>query len=107
MFENSLIDFPDSLKYIVWKFRTVNHELPIETGRYTRIPRNEKVCKMCNGGQLRDEFHFCFECPALKELRIRFLPANIYKRPNVINFGSILNIKNTITLVNLAKFIKC
>ena len=66
MFENSLIDLPGSLKYIVWKFRTVNHKLPIETGRYTRIPRNERVCKMCNGGQLGDEFHFCFECPALK-----------------------------------------
>ena len=62
---------------------------------------------MCNGGQLGDEFHFCLECPALKELRIRFSPANIYKRRNVINFERILNIKNTITLVNLAKFIKC
>ena len=64
------------------------------------------VCEMCNSGQLGDEFHFCLECPALKELRNKFLPANIYKRPNVINFGRILNIKNKITLVNLSKFIK-
>ena len=61
---------------------------------------------MCNSGQLGDEFYFCLECPALKELRNKFLPANIYKRPNVINFGRILNIKNKITLVNVAKFIK-
>ena len=61
---------------------------------------------MCNSGQLGDEFHFCLECPALKELRNTFLPANIYKTPNVINFGRILNIKNTITLVNVAKFNK-
>ena len=42
--------------------------------------------KMCNSGQLGDEFHICLECPALKELRNKFLSANIYKRPNVINF---------------------
>ena len=105
-FENYLIDLPDSWKYIVCKYRTVNHKLPIETGRYTRIPRKERVCKMCNSGQLGGEFHFCLECPALKQVRIQFLPANIYKRPNVINFGRILNIKNKIALVNVAKFIK-
>ena len=33
MFENGLIDLPDALKYIVCKFRTVNHKLPIETSR--------------------------------------------------------------------------
>ena len=66
MFENYLIDLPELLKYIVCKFRTVNHKLPIEAGRYTRIPRNERVCKMCNSGQLEDEFHVCLECPALK-----------------------------------------
>ena len=62
---------------------------------------------MCNSGQLGDEFHFCLECPALKELRNKFLPANISKRSNIINFRRIFNIKNTITLVNVAKFIKC
>ena len=61
---------------------------------------------MCNSGQLGDEFHFCLECPALKNSRNKFLPANIYKRQNVINFGRILNIKNKITLVNVSKFIK-
>ena len=73
MFENYLIDLPDALKYIVCKFSTVNHNLPIETGRYTRIQKNERVCKMCNSGQLGgDEFHFCLECLALIELRIQF-----------------------------------
>ena len=67
-----LIDLPDALKYIVCTFRTVNHKLPIETGRYTRIPRNERVCKMCNSGQLGDEYHFSLEYPALKELRNKF-----------------------------------
>ena len=61
---------------------------------------------MCNSGQLGDEFHFCLACPALKELRNKFLPAINYKRTNVINFGRIPHIKNKITLVNVAKLIK-
>ena len=47
----------------------------------------------CNSGQLVDEFHFCMECRANI-----FLPANICKRPNVINLGHILNMENKITL---------
>ena len=107
MFENYLTDLPDALKYILCKFRTVSYKLPKETGRYTRISRNQRVRKMHNCGQLGDEFYFCLECPALTELRIKFLPTNIYWRPNVINFGQILNIKNKITLVNVVKFIEC
>ena len=62
---------------------------------------------MCNKCQLGVEFHFCFECPALKKLGIIFLPSNIYKRPNCISFGRILSIGNKITLVNVAEFIEC
>ena len=74
MFENYLTDFHDALKYIVCKFRTGNHKLPIETGRYTRIQRNERIC---NSGQLGDKFNFYMECPALKELGKKFLLENI------------------------------
>ena len=58
----------DALEYVVCKFRAVNHKLPIETGRYTRILRNEGSGRMCNIGQLGggDEFHLCMEYPALK-----------------------------------------
>ena len=105
--ETILIDLTDALKYIVCKFRTVNHKLPIETGRYTRIPRNQRTCKMYNSGQLGDEFSFCLECPALEDLRITFYTQIFIIDQNVINYGRIGNIKNTITLVNVAKFIKC
>ena len=44
MFENYLTYLPDALKYIVCKFSNANQKLPIETGRYSRIPRNDRVC---------------------------------------------------------------
>ena len=83
MFKNYLKYFPDALKYIICAFRT--HTLPIETGHYTRIPRNERSCKICGSGQLEDEFHFCMECPPLNEFRIKFLPVNLRKQSTAIN----------------------
>ena len=29
-------------------FRTYNHHLPIESGRWVNITRNERICNYCN-----------------------------------------------------------
>ena len=42
------------------KFRLGSHKLRIETGRWSRIPRNERTCSTCN--ELADEFHLLYEC---------------------------------------------
>jgi hypothetical protein len=30
----------------------------IDTGRYTNIPRNERICKNCANQEIEDETHF-------------------------------------------------
>jgi hypothetical protein len=35
----------------------------IETGRYTKIPRNERICKNCTNQEIEDETHFLTKCP--------------------------------------------
>ena len=42
----------------VIKFRLGSHHLPIETGRWSRKPRNERVCTNC--GVLGDEDHVLY-----------------------------------------------
>ena len=42
------------------KFRTGNHRLPIETGRYKKIPIEKRKCRFCN--TVGDEFHYVLEC---------------------------------------------
>ena len=39
------------------KFRTCNHKLPIEVGRYTNTPRINRICIFCNNNTLCGEFH--------------------------------------------------
>jgi hypothetical protein len=40
------------------KFRTNNTKLPIETGRWNNIARENRKCQLCQENQIGDEFHF-------------------------------------------------
>ena len=40
------------------KMRISCHFLPIESGRYKKIPRVEKLCHLCNRSEIGDEFHY-------------------------------------------------
>ena len=42
----------------VTKMRISCHLLPIESGRYKRIPRVERLCPLCNRSEIGDEFHY-------------------------------------------------
>ena len=42
---------------MITKFRCSNCKLPIETGRWSMTPREERICHLCNVG-LGTEFHF-------------------------------------------------
>jgi hypothetical protein len=46
------------------KFRTTNHKLPVENGRWKNIARENRICPLCNNGEIGeigDEFHYLFE----------------------------------------------
>ena len=53
----------DYYRYIITRWRLSNHDLKIETGRYTRpkTPRNERKCILCD--TIEDEYHVIFSCP--------------------------------------------
>ncbi len=53
------LNFPDSkARRLICKFRISDHPLAIETGRYSNIPRNMRLCNTCN--LIDDEYHFSF-----------------------------------------------
>jgi hypothetical protein len=54
---------------------TTNHKLPIEKGRWSNIPRENRYCELCQKKQIADEYHYIFECTNLSEKRTY----NIYK----------------------------
>ena len=57
-----------------YKFRTSNHSLYIETGRYYNpvIPRGRLLCKFCSANETEDELHFLLKCNLYNDLRQLF-----------------------------------
>ena len=87
------------------KLRLSSHQLNIETGRHRNIERLERKCKICNLGDLEDEYHFTLVCRAYGDLRKQYLPKFYYDKPSVFKFISLLNSTKLKILNNLALYI--
>ena len=85
------------------RFRTRNHRLPIEVGRWSGIPRNQRLCSFCN--ELGDEFHYLMSCKHFESERKKYVKRYYYVHPNIIKFDQLMNMKKTVDLKNLCRFI--
>ena len=88
------------------KFRTGNHELPVEVGRWNNVELTDGKCPLCHTPNIGDEFHYLLECSFFLTDRQSLLDRYFYKRPNIIKFKELLTIKNELKLIRLAKFVK-
>ena len=104
-FERYLIDIPHHLMKYLLRFRTNNHRLPIESGRWTKTNINERTCTLCNSN-IGDEYHYLLECKSLDNERKQLIPTKYLNRYNTIQFDHILNTKSKNEQINLCKFLK-
>ena len=87
------------------KFRTTNHHLPVETGRWFNVPYNERLCELCNEAKIGDEYHYLLECSSLSNIRKNYLQRRYCTRPNIIKFNEIMSTCNIKKLKKLCIFI--
>ena len=73
---------PALLQYMI-KFRTNNHKLPIEVGRWLNNEIGERACNLCNNS-IGDEYHY---------IRKTLIPAKYAQRHNVNKFELLFNTK--------------
>ena len=74
---------PDSRRIAFTRLRLSSHRLRIETGRWTRTPREQRLC-VCDGS-IQDEIHALFHCARSEHIRDAF---NISEMPLVELFQS-------------------
>ena len=53
------------IRRMLTKLRGGTAELRVETGRWSRLQREERTCKQCTLGEMEDEVHFVLRCEAL------------------------------------------
>ena len=106
--ERYLIDIPWKYSRYILKLRLCNHKLSIETGRYSRIVRNQRICELCSMDLIGDEYHLFFECnnPTIVKLRHRFIPNLYTQNPSMYKFISLMKSIHKVSLgVRVGKFL--
>ena len=93
---------------LVTKFRTNNHTLVLERGRYSNMERHLRYCALCNANIIRGEFHLFLECNNndVSQYRTRFRrqytnTANMFGFANIMSSISI----HTSFVIKLAKYL--
>ena len=88
---------------ILTAFRTRNHRLPIELGRWSNIPISERKCHLCHmnvGG----EFHYLFDCNYFCEERNLHIKHYYRRSPNTLKMTELMNNSNASVLKQLTYF---
>ena len=90
----------------IFKLRTANHKLPIETGRWDGTPYEERKCPKCNRDEVGTEQHYIFRCDFFSDIRNKFI-ANQENHSNKDHyFNTIMNSTSKVELEKLAHFCK-
>lgn len=95
----------------ICRFRVSSHRLMIETGRYNKIPRNDRLCKKCSENKIEDEIHFLLKCPLLNDKRAEIINLSNFKSKHYKQLSDsdkliwILNNEDTDILNSVGKFL--
>ena len=87
--EPYLSTLPSSLAISLFLFKTANHKLPVEFGRWNGTPYIERKCTKCMSNAICNWMHGLFFCPYFKALRHIFIRENYCN--NTFNFNMLLN----------------
>ena len=85
-------------------FRTRNHRLPVETGRWKSVALQERIC-LFGCQDIGDEFHYVLVCKKFQEQRPKYLKRYYYQHPNIIKFEELMSTKQPTKLKHLCMFI--
>ncbi len=80
--------------------------LEIEYGRWQNKPVEERICKVCESGEVENEFHFIFSCTLYNNIRTNFLQniGNII--PNIRELNEVSQVKTFMSKTFLCLFAK-
>ena len=87
---------PDYLRVPFTRLRVMSHNLKIETGRWRRLRREQRVCQ-CDRESVQEEKHVLLVCP---------LTAHIRQRYHMLPLDSMNSLMGCNNGIDLCKFVK-
>ena len=81
---------PDFTRVAFTRLRLMSHDLKIETGRWSRIPRDMRRCQ-CDGASVQTEFHVLVDCSLTREIRWKFDMQHIQNLDDIFNENNNMN----------------
>jgi hypothetical protein len=69
-------------KTSITRYIIISHVLNRESGRYSNIVRNERICTMYNKKSVEDEYHFILECDRYTDIRCKYIKKYYYRNPS-------------------------
>jgi hypothetical protein len=105
-FENYLEILKDKDLFFLCRFCTSNNRLPNEIGRWQNRNRENRVCNLCQGRELGDEFYYLFECTEFIHGRVRLIPQKYRCSSNIVIYFALMCSNSVVELSKLCKFIK-
>ena len=87
---------PDYVRQAFTRIRLMSHNLKIEKGRWSRIPREQRLCS-CNTDSIQTESHVLLECSLSQDTRQRYPVLNFHSLSQL--FGDTNNIEKLCTYI--------
>ena len=78
------------------KIRCSSHSLEIEKGRHKNIPRTERICKLCDKGEIESEQHFLLKCDKYDTLKNKY---------EIHEYTSVLELLNNVEQDTFGKYL--
>ena len=92
--------------FLLCRLRICNHRISIDIGRWQNINRENRVCNLCQGMKLGDEFNYLLECTEFIQDRARLIPKKYRCSPNTVKYCALMCSNSVAELNKLCKFIR-
>ena len=92
--------------HLLCRFRTTNHRLPIEAGRWQNLPREDRLCPLYNENIIGDEYHHIMRCSYFDNERKICIDRKYLTNCNIEKFKSVMNKTRKSKLRKLCSFIR-
>ena len=102
--QNYILKLPKRYTYALCKFKCVNNNMPVVTGRYSNTPYEDRLCTYCQSNDIGDEFHYLFICNKFSTERTRYINRYYYTHPNMYKMTQLFESTDFKEMLNLAKF---